>query len=327
MRSSRLGILAFLALAVLFTTNCSYYNRIMSRKNLVDGSVAYKERKFDRAEELFRRASERDPEGATLEGRTAQLFLARTIHSKYIGNRQDKSLADSAITEYKKVLANDPNEQSAYKAVAGLLENLARDEEWKTWVTERSNNESIKPQFRSEALTSLAAKQNTCANEISDTDATKKEAKDKDGKPIFQFVKPADPAELEKMRACVALGTELIDKAVALETDEIKQIKGIDVKSMTDGQLKEKLDLVKAFESARSYKTSLTIQASRLAEMDGRADDAANIKKQAEAARAQFLELSDVNKAIQAEIDARIAAEQEAANANKANANAKPEAK
>ena len=73
MRSSRLGILAFLALVVVFTTNCSYYNRIMSRKNLVDGSVAYKERKFDRAEELFRKAAERDPEGATLEGRTAQL--------------------------------------------------------------------------------------------------------------------------------------------------------------------------------------------------------------------------------------------------------------
>ncbi len=318
MRSSRLGILAFLALVVVFTTNCSYYNRIMSRKNLVDGSVAYKERKFDRAEELFRKAAERDPEGATLEGRTAQLFLARTIHSQYIGNRSDKSKADAAITEYKKMLAVDPNEQSAYKAVAGLLENLARDEEWKTWVTERSNNESIKPQFRAEALTSLAAKQNTCANEISDTDATKKEAKDKDGKPIYQFVKPEDPAELEKMRACITLGNQLIEKAVSLETDEVKQVKGLDVKTLTDGQLKEKLDLVKAYESARSYRASLTIQASRLAEMEGRTDDAANLKKQAEAARAQFLELSDASKAIQGEIDARIAAEQEAANANKA---------
>jgi len=85
MRSSRLGVLLLLTLAVLFTTNCSYFNRIMSRKNLVDGSLAYKERKFSEAEELFRKAAARDPEGTTMEGRTAQIFLARTLHSRYIG--------------------------------------------------------------------------------------------------------------------------------------------------------------------------------------------------------------------------------------------------
>ncbi|MDM7923733.1 MAG: hypothetical protein QUS14_15655 [Pyrinomonadaceae bacterium] len=319
MRSSRLGILIFLALAVLFTSNCSYYNRIMSRKNLVDGSEAYKGRKFDEAEAFFRRAAERDPQGASLEGRIAQLFLARTLHSKYIGNRQNRDLAEQAITEYKKTLQVDPNEQSAYKAVAGLLENLGREDEWKTWVTERANNESIKPQHRAEALTSLAAKQNTCANEISDTDKTKKPIK-RDGKDVFQYVKPEDPAELERMRACVAQGTELIDRAVGLETEEIKQIKGLDVKSLTDAQVQEKLDLVKAFESARSYKTSLTIQASRLAEMDGREPDAVRLRSEADAARARFTELSDVSKALEDEKEARIAAQQAAANAN-ANAN------
>lgn len=320
MRFSRLGILAFLALVVMFTTNCSYYNRIMSRKNLVDGSVAYKERKFSEAEELFRRAAQRDPDGSTLEGRTAQLFLARTLHSQYIGNRQQRELADAAITEYKKMLSVDPNEQSAYKAVAGLYENLGRDEEWKAWVTERSTNESIKPQFRAEALTSLAAKQNTCANEVSDTEKTKKPIK-RDGKDVFQYVKPENPEELERMRACVAQGTELIDKAISLEPDEIKQISSLDIKSLTDAQLQEKLDLVKAFESARSYKTSLTIQASRLAEMDGREPDAVNLRSQADAARVRFTELSQVSKAMEDEKEARIAAQQQAANANKAEAN------
>ena len=81
MRFSRLGIIALIAMSVLFTTNCSYYNRIMSRKNLVDGSRAYKERKFQVAEDLFRKAAARDPQGETVEGRTAQLFLARTLHS------------------------------------------------------------------------------------------------------------------------------------------------------------------------------------------------------------------------------------------------------
>ncbi|MEO7673802.1 MAG: hypothetical protein ABIU09_06975, partial [Pyrinomonadaceae bacterium] len=85
MRFSRLGIFVLLILAVFLTTNCSYYNRIMSRKNLVDGSLAYKERKFEVAEDLFRKAASRDPEGATVEGKTAQIFLARTLHSRYIG--------------------------------------------------------------------------------------------------------------------------------------------------------------------------------------------------------------------------------------------------
>lgn len=318
MRSSRLGIIAFVIVSVLFTTNCTYYNRIMSRKNLVDGSVAYKGRKFEEAEQMFRKAAERDPEGATLEGRTAQLFLARTLHSRYIGDRQRKDLADSAIVEYQKMLKMDPNEQSAYKAVAGLLENLQKTDEWQKWVTERANNEAILPQNRAEALTSLAAKQNTCANEISDTEKTKKPIK-RDGKDVFQYIKPEDPAELEKMRACVTLGNQLIEKAYALETDLVKNAKGADVKSLTDGQLKERLDLIKVFESARSYRASLIIQASRLAEMDGKQPEADQLRANSEKARAEFLELSEASKAIQAEIDARIAVEQEAANANAAN--------
>ena len=104
MRSSRFGVLVFIACAILFTTNCSYYSQIMARKNLVDGSIAYKDRKFQEAEELFRRAAARDPEGATVEGRTAQLFLARTIHSRFIGDRQNKSLAEQAVAEYKKAI-------------------------------------------------------------------------------------------------------------------------------------------------------------------------------------------------------------------------------
>ena len=75
MRFSRLGIFVLLITAVFLTTNCSYYNRIMSRKNLVDGSVAYKERKFDEARELFQKAAERDPDGWS-----PRLMTASTEH-------------------------------------------------------------------------------------------------------------------------------------------------------------------------------------------------------------------------------------------------------
>ena len=290
----------------------------MSRKNLVDGSLAYKERKFDVAEDLFRRAAGRDPDGSTVEGKTAQLFLARTLHSRYIGNRKDNAIAEAAIAEYQKSLAVDKNDQSSYKAIASLYENLQRTDDWQQWVTARANNTGIEPQNRAEALTSLAARQNTCANEVTDTEETKKTVK-KDGKDIFQFVKPASNEDFEKLKTCVARGTELIDQAVALEPEAVKNAANLNVESLKDEELKKNSALYKVFESARSYNASLTIQDMRLAEMEGREADRDRLKQEADRARAEFVALSDVGKALQAEIDKRTAAEEEEANANSSN--------
>ena len=85
-----------------------------------------------------------------------------------------KPKAEEAIDEYKKVLESDINEQSAFKAVANLLENLGRSEEALQWITERAGNQNVKPEQRAEAYTSLAAKQYSCANDISDVDPVKK---------------------------------------------------------------------------------------------------------------------------------------------------------
>lgn len=315
MRSSRLGVFALITISVLFTANCSQFNRILSRKNLVEGSIAYKERKFAEAEELFRKAAARDPEGATTEGRTAQIFLARTLHSEYIGNRENKAKAEEALEAYKKALSLDKNDQSSYKAVASLLDNLQRGDEWQAWVTARANSADIAPQNRAEALTSLASRKNTCANEVTDTEKTKKTVK-KDGKDIFQWVKPENPADLELLRGCVNDGLKLIDEAVGLEPDSVKNAPTLNIKSLSDEDLKKNLDLFKVFESARSYKASLDAQAMRLADMEGRTADRDNLKTQADAGRAKFVELSNVDKAIQDEMDARRAAEEEAANAN-----------
>ena len=320
MRTSRLGLLALVTLSVFLTANCSYMNRILSRKNLVEGSIAYKERKFAEAEELFRKAAARDPEGTTTEGKTAQIFLARTLHSQYIGDRTNKAKAEEAIEAYKKALAVDKNDQSSYKAVASLLDNLQRPDEWNQWVTERSNRTDIEPQNRADALTSLASRKNTCANEITDTEQTKKTVK-KDGKDVFQWVKPENPADLEQLRQCVTDGLKLIDQAVALEPDSVKNAASLNVKSLTDQQLKQTQDLFKIFESARSYKASLDAQAMRLADMESRTADRDALKAQADSGRAKFLELSNKDKEIQDEMDARRAAEEEAANAN-ANTNA-----
>jgi hypothetical protein len=59
----------------------------------------------------------------------------------------------------------------------------------------------------------------------------------------------------------------------------------------------------------------------RLADMEERTADRDALKQQADAGRESFLELSAVDKELQDEIDARIAAAEAAENAN-ANANA-----
>ncbi|HQU93191.1 MAG TPA: hypothetical protein PLK77_12880 [Pyrinomonadaceae bacterium] len=316
MRLSRLGLLFLIAASVLVGSSCGYYSRIMSRKDLVDGSMAYRERKFAEAEELFRKAAGRDPQGTTVEGKTAQVFLARTLHSRFIGDRQKTELAEEAIREYQKALTQNPNDQSSYKAVASLYENLQKPDDWQKWVTERSTNTGIDAQYRAEALTALASKQNTCSNDISDTEATKKTVKGADGKEVYQFVKPADAAQFDKMKACVAKGQELIEQAVGAEPDSVKNAKTADLKTLTDEQLKQLLDSVKIFESSRSYRASIAIQASRLAEMEGRNADRDKLKADADTYRKAYTDLSEINRNIQSEIDARRAAAEANANAN-----------
>ena len=321
MKFSRLGVFLLILTTVLAGSSCGYYTRIMARKSLVDGSKAYKDRQFKEAEQLFRDAVARDPKGETLEGKTAQLFLARTLHSEFIGDRANKALAEQAIVQYQKALEQNPKDQSSYKAIASLYENLQKTDDWLKWVTARSANKDIPPEQRAEAFTSLAAKKNTCANEVTDTEKTKK-AVTKDGKQSFQFVKPESAEELETLKGCVTEGTTLIDQAVALEPAEVKSAPSLNIKSLSDKDLLAKQELLKVFESTRSYKASLVFQAMRLAEMEGRTADRDRLKEEGEAARKNFLELSDVVKKLETEKDERVAALEAAASRDKANTNA-----
>ncbi|MEO8071834.1 MAG: hypothetical protein ABI686_01175 [Acidobacteriota bacterium] len=289
MRFSRLGILVLILFTVLIGANCSYYSRIIARKNLVDGGKAYKNRKFKEAEQLFRDAIAREPEGSSIEGKTAQLFLARTLHSEYIANRSVTPTAEAAIQEYKKVLTEDPNDQSSFKAIANLLENLGRNDEALAWTTERANNEQIPKEQRAEAYTSLAAKKYSCANDISDVEPVKKTVT-KDGKQVFEFVKPENPEEYATLQKCVQEGTDLIDKAVALDPNS---------------------------DSAWSYKANFLVQQGRVAEMEGNSQLKEELKAKAEEAKNRFTELSAEKKRIADEAEAKKKAEEEAANKEK----------
>jgi hypothetical protein len=288
MRLSRLGILSLILSTVLVGANCSFYNQVLARKDLVDGGKAYKDRKFQEAEELFRSAIARDPQGLTNEGKTAQLFLARTLHSEYIGKRDNSAKAEDAIKEYRQVLTENVKDQSSFNAVANLLENLNRDDEWLKWVTERTNNEQVPPEQRAEALTKLTAKKYSCANEISDNEAVKKTVKGKDGKDVFQFSKPENPQDLENLRQCTQEGTELINRAEKLDTNS---------------------------DAVWSYKANMLVQQMRLAEMEGNTQQKEAVKIEAEKAKERFTELSRIRKEKEEAIEAeKKAKEAEAAN-------------
>jgi hypothetical protein len=419
MRISRVGILILISLSVLIGTNCAYYNRIITRKNLVDGAKAYKDKKFKDAEAFFREALNRDPEGTTDEGRTAQLFLARTIHSQFVGNRNlsfgesdflgnerlglaeklwakadplsqylhsqltpetqkfyedykaanpsssdgegikkknenlkkflsglavdlnkvlegpsiydegrfakvtlsdftkkfmaenptqtvrinrllledaypdeiaKKPKPEDAIEAYKKVLAHKIDDNSSFKAVANLYENLNKDDEWFKWVTDRTNNEQVPPDQRAEALTSLAARKYSCANDISDTPEVKKEVT-KGTVKVYEFKKPEKPGDFETLKQCAEEGAALIDRA--LELDKKAGIES---------------------DSTWSYKANLLVQKMRVAEMEGKADEKEALKKEAEIAKQKFTELAAAKKKKQDEEDAKRKAAEEAAN-------------
>jgi hypothetical protein len=253
---------------------------------LVDGGKAYKDRKFQEAEQLFRDAIARDPQGATSEGKTAQLFLARTLHSEYIGNRTNVDKANEAIKEYKEVLADNISDQSSFNAVANLLENLNRDDEWLQWVTDRTNNEKVPPVQRAEALTKLAAKKYSCANDISDVEPVKKTVT-KDGKPTFVFSKPQSPEDFENFKRCTAEGTELVNRAEKLDTNS---------------------------DAVWSYKANMLVQQMRLAEMEGNNAERDRIKGDADKAKDRFTELASIKKAEEDRKKAEQEAKEAAAN-------------
>jgi hypothetical protein len=280
---------------------CGPINSIFARRDLIEGAKAYKDRNYAEAEKRFRSAMTLDP-----DQKQAQLFLARTLHSEYAADRAQVPKAEEAIGVYKKVLESDPADSASFKAVASLLETMGKKDEVLQWLHDRTQKAGVPDDQKAEAYTSLAAKDNTCANEISDIEPVKKTVT-KGDKAEFVFTKPANPDDYERLKKCIAEGTGYVDNALALESPESKNAKpdGFDVAKYDDKALVKLNDLVKKFESAWSYKTSLLVQNSRLAEMDGRAADKDNFKKQSDEARKRFLELAGVRKTADDELELR----------------------
>ena len=214
------------------------------------------------------------------------------------------------MSEYQRVIPKNANDQGSFKALASLLDSLDRKDESLKLVTDRAANSSVKPEFRAEAYTSLAARQYSCANEISDIEPVKKTVK-KDGKDVYQYTKPANADEFTKLKKCVDDGMSFVDQALALQPAEVAQMKDLNLKSMTPAQIDDKEETLRIFASAWSYKANLQYQKMRIAEMDGNNTDKESFKSKGDEARVTFTGLNETEKGMEGEKDARKKAEED----------------
>src|ERR1041384_64859 len=135
-------VLAILVLAILVATasGCGVINRIRAKNQLNEAARAYREGKFPEAEQHARESAALDP-----NNKTAPKFIARTIHAQYrpgVQSPENIAKAQQAIEAYQQLLAVNPQDDEAYKAIAYLYESIKEYDKVRQWIAARANNES-----------------------------------------------------------------------------------------------------------------------------------------------------------------------------------------
>jgi len=267
MKLSQTRFAIALALLVITSSGCGVINRIRSKNQLNEAARAYREAHFDEAEQHSRKALELDP-----NNKTAPLFIARIVHREYrpgINTPENMAKARQAIEEYKRLLQNDPKNEEAYKAVASLLGALKEEDAQRSWIVQRANDGNADSDKRSEAYVVLASKDWHCSNEITDLPANKTTTVDPtNNRATVTYKKPKEEKDFQAAKMCVTRGLEEIENAIKFDPHS---------------------------ESAWSYKTNLLLESSKLAEMDGKMDEKAQLDKQREAAQKRTDELAKIN--------------------------------
>ena len=269
-----------LALAVLVVTasGCGVINRIRSKNELNEAARSYREGRYVEAEEHSRKALELDP-----DSKAAPLFIARTIHAQYrpgVAAPENIAKAREAIEAYRQILQNDPQNEEAYRAIAFLYERIKEDGKLREWIIARANDSGAEPEKRAEAYIVLASKDWNCSFQITDL-PTNKVTTVSEGKATVSYKKPKEQKDFDSAQMCVKRGLEEVENALKFDPNS---------------------------EPGWSYKTNLLIEASKLAEMDGKTDQKAELDKQREAAQKRTDQLSEANRKKQAEEEAKKAA-------------------
>lgn len=256
-----------LAILVASSSGCGVVNRIRSKNQLNEAARAYREGRFVEAEQHSREAAQLDP-----DNKTAPMFIARTIHAQYrpgVQTPENIAKAQQAIEAYQQILAKNPQDDEAYKAIAYLYGAIKEDDKLTQWISARAASESTEPEKRSEAYVVLASKHWDCSFKITELPTNKITTIDPaNNKATVSYKKPKDQKEFDQAQMCVKQGLTEAENAIKFDPNN---------------------------ESAWSYKTNLLLEASKLAEMDNQAEQKAQYQKEYEAALKRTTELSVAN--------------------------------
>src|ERR1051325_9949652 len=122
---SRIGATAILGLFVAASAGCTLANKIRVKNELNETAKSYKEGRFEEAEQHAKRALALDPTNPT-----APIFIARVIHQQYkpgVDQPDNIQKARDAIEAYKRVLATNPENEEAYRAISVLYGSIKDD--------------------------------------------------------------------------------------------------------------------------------------------------------------------------------------------------------
>jgi tetratricopeptide (TPR) repeat protein len=259
--------LVFLAVLVTTSSGCGVINRIRAKNQLNEAARAYREGNFPEAEKHSREAAALDP-----NNKTAPVFIARTIHQQYrpgVQSPENIAKAQQAIEAYQQILANNPNDDDSYKAIAYLYESIKEYDKLKQWIAARANSETTEPEKRAEAYVVLASKDWDCSFKITELPTNKTTTIDQaSNKATVSYKKPRDQKDFDQAQMCVKQGLSEAENAIKFDPNN---------------------------ESAWSYKTNLLLEASKLAEMDGATEQKAQYQKDYEIALKRTTELSVAN--------------------------------
>jgi hypothetical protein len=280
MKLSRTRVAIVLAMLVVTSSGCGIVNRIRAKNQLNEAASAYRDAHFEEAELRARRALELDP-----TSKTAALFLARIVHRQYkrgISTPENVAKARDAIELYQKILQEDPKNEEAFKAIADLYGSIKEDDKQRAWILKHASDRNIADDKRAEAYIILASKDWHCSNEITDLPANKTTTVNPaTNKATVSYKKPKDEKDFQSAKMCATRGLEEIENAVKLDPTS---------------------------EPAWSYKTNLLLEASKLAEMEGKMDQKALLDKQEADAQKRTNELSEANQKKKKEEEAKKAA-------------------
>ena len=264
-----ISVLAIIALAILVatTSSCGVINRIRSKNQLNEAARAYREGRFPEAEQHSREAAALDP-----NNKTAPMFIARTIHAQYrpgVQTPENIAKAQEAIQAYQEILNRNPKDDEAYKAIAYLYGAIKEDAKLRQWIAARAASDATEPEKRAEAYVVLASKDWDCSFKITELPTNKVTTVDTtNNKATVSYKKPKEQKDFDQAQMCVKQGLAEAENAIKFDPNN---------------------------ESAWSYKTNLLLEATKLAEMDNKPDQKAELKKQYDAAQKRTNELNAAN--------------------------------